>query len=308
LFEVNKISRRTKLKIGTTLVIPVQSQSVSAIVEAQRKREIADRERSKKLLEQRRNFASTSKAKYVRTEDYEPAGRAKILYTVKRGETIGHIAEWFHVRASHIRNWNNIPYGRFIYPGQRLKIWVPEERLDQYKKIAALPFDEKQKTIKAAPVKSVQNEERKDPSNWVQHKVKRGENLEKIAQQYDVAIADIKSWNKRRSSRINAGEILEIYSPGSSDEVENGYNGSGNNKTSVIQKQLSNTVIGSVTHVVKRGDTLEKIAGQYNVSIADVKKWNHLRTSKIFVGQKLKIRSEEESVEKMNGSKEKAES
>lgn len=311
LFEVNKISKRTKLKIGSTLVIPVQSNSVSAIVAAQRKREIEERERSKRLLEQRKSFAASSPSsqrKFIYPADYEPAGRAKIVYTVKKGETIGHIAEWFHVRASHIRNWNNIPYGRFIYPGQRLKIWVPEERFEQYKKIAELPFEEKQKMVKTSLKKTESSEERKDAINWVQHKVKRGETLERIAQKYDAAIADIKSWNKLRSSRIFAGQILEIYSPSSRDEIENSDNGNGNGKSSAASHRLHSYNTATVTHIVKRGDTLEKIAHQYSVTIADVKKWNRLRSSKIFVGQKLKIQNSDDSVEKMNGSKEKAES
>ena len=311
LFEVNKISRRTKLKIGSTLVIPVQSQAVPAIVAAQRKREVEDRERSKKLMEQRRSFASaSSQKKYLaRTVDYEPAGRAKIVYTVQRGETIGHIAEWYHVRASHIRNWNNIPYGRFIYPGQKLKIWVPEERLEQFKKIASLSFEEKQKSVKASPAKTVQPEERKDASNWLQHKIRRGETLEKIARQYDVAISDIKSWNKLRSSRIMAGDILEIYSPDASDEAESSENDIRGKKASTNYKQQSASAsVSVITYIVKRGDTLEKIANQYSVSISEVKKWNRLRTSRIIVGQKLKIQSEENRVEKMETEKEKSES
>ncbi|MBI2428367.1 MAG: LysM peptidoglycan-binding domain-containing protein [Ignavibacteriales bacterium] len=280
LFEVNKISKRTKLKIGSTLVIPIQSKSVAAVVDAQRKKEIEDRERAKRIREQQRTLASSSPVKKpaIRRVDYEPAGRMKIVYKVKSGETIGHIAEWFHVRASHIRNWNNIPYGRFIYPGQSLKIWVPEERYEHYKNIAALSFAEKQNTVKASRVLPEPKEERKDASNWVRHKVKRGETLEKIAQKYDVAIADIKSWNKLRTSRINAGAMLEIYSPGGTDIDEE--NGKQNGQTKST---------GTITHIVKKGETLEKIAEKYSVSIANVKKWNGLNTSRIFIGQKLII-------------------
>ncbi len=43
-------------------------------------------------------------------------------HIVKRGETLGHIAEKYHVRASDIRSWNGIR-GSTIRVGQRLTIY-----------------------------------------------------------------------------------------------------------------------------------------------------------------------------------------
>jgi D-alanyl-D-alanine carboxypeptidase len=45
------------------------------------------------------------------------------------------------------------------------------------------------------------------------------------------------------------------------------------------------------THTVRSGDNLGKIADRYNVSVAQVKKWNHLRSTTIRPGQKLAIYS-----------------
>lgn len=47
----------------------------------------------------------------------------------------------------------------------------------------------------------------------------------------------------------------------------------------------------SVTYTVKKGDTLGKIAGKYHVSVANLKKWNHLKSDMIREGQKLIIKS-----------------
>ena len=44
----------------------------------------------------------------------------------------------------------------------------------------------------------------------------------------------------------------------------------------------------TIRHKVKKGETLEKIAGMYNVSIADIKKWNKLSTSRVLSGTKIK--------------------
>lgn len=50
------------------------------------------------------------------------------------------------------------------------------------------------------------------------------------------------------------------------------------------------------TYVVKRGDVLNKIAERYDVDTYDLKVWNHLKSSKIMVGQKLVILDDAEEV------------
>lgn len=45
------------------------------------------------------------------------------------------------------------------------------------------------------------------------------------------------------------------------------------------------------TYTVRKGDNLGKIAAKYHVSVNQLKKWNHLHSSTIRVGQKLKINS-----------------
>jgi membrane-bound lytic murein transglycosylase D len=44
-----------------------------------------------------------------------------------------------------------------------------------------------------------------------------------------------------------------------------------------------------IYHKVKSGESLGKICAKYNVSLSSVKKWNGLRSSNIYKGQKLKI-------------------
>ena len=49
---------------------------------------------------------------------------SKNIYTVKKGDTLGHIAEDYNTRAKKIRKWNNLKYGQPILPGQKLTIWI----------------------------------------------------------------------------------------------------------------------------------------------------------------------------------------
>ena len=46
-----------------------------------------------------------------------------------------------------------------------------------------------------------------------------------------------------------------------------------------------------VTHKVRRGESLGSIASRYDVSMAQIKKWNRIKGSKIANGQKLKIQT-----------------
>ncbi|GGD82224.1 hypothetical protein GCM10011514_52810 [Emticicia aquatilis] len=50
------------------------------------------------------------------------------------------------------------------------------------------------------------------------------------------------------------------------------------------------------TYTVKRGDVLNRIAEKYDVDMYDLKVWNHLKSSKIMVGQKLVILDDDEEV------------
>ena len=54
----------------------------------------------------------------------------------------------------------------------------------------------------------------------------------------------------------------------------------------LVQTAKENTTI---THTVKSGETLGGIAAKYHVGVADIKRWNGLKSDLIQIGQKLKI-------------------
>ena len=56
-----------------------------------------------------------------------------------------------------------------------------------------------------------------------------------------------------------------------------------------IRKVQAAKEASTLTHTVKSGETLSKIAVRYGVSVADIKRWNGLKSDMIQIGQKLKI-------------------
>ena len=104
----------------------------------------------------------------------------KKIYTVKKGDTLGHIAEDYNTRASEIRKWNNMGSSSNIYPGQKLTLFV------------------KGQPVKDTPKKNV-------------YIVKVGDNLSTIAKNNDTTVSKIKSWNSMKSSTIYPGQKLTIY-------------------------------------------------------------------------------------------------
>ena len=91
---VNKLRNRHKIRVGNKLKVPMKGASLRT---------------------------------WGTKDNGGPAGHYKVTYKVKRGDTLGQIAEDYKTNASKIRRWNRLKYGSsLIYPGQKLKIWVKE--------------------------------------------------------------------------------------------------------------------------------------------------------------------------------------
>jgi len=52
---------------------------------------------------------------------------------------------------------------------------------------------------------------------------------------------------------------------------------------------------------VKRGETLRSIAGQYGVTVTELKNWNHITTPGVKLGTRLRIRDREDAASSSTG-------
>lgn len=67
----------------------------------------------------------------------------KLYYTVRSGDNVGYVADWYDVRASDLRYWNNISRN-LIKVGQKLVIYKPKGSSERYRDLDKMSFTEKQ--------------------------------------------------------------------------------------------------------------------------------------------------------------------
>lgn len=126
------------------------------------------------------------------------------------------------------------------------------------------------------------------------HTVSSGETVGEIAGTYGVKTDDIIRWNKLKSAHaIRAGQRLEIYTPASgSSSAEPSAKASSSVSGSSKSGGSSKSREHRSSYIVKKGDTLGKIAEKQGVTVKQLKKWNpSLRSAphSLKVGQKVTV-------------------
>lgn len=99
------------------------------------------------------------------------------------------------------------------------------------------------------------------------HVVKRGETLSGIAQSYGLSTSQLSTYNHLKKPGVWTGQRLKIPASSSTHTAP----------------------ARPARHKVVRGDTLSDIASHYGVSMADIKRANHLKSGEVQLGQTLII-------------------
>ncbi len=111
--------------------------------------------------------------------------------------------------------------------------------------------------------KKRKKKKRKKHVQW--HLILPGETLGSIADLYGVKVSDVRRWNKLSSDFIRAGKKLKILP-----------------RFPVRQRRRIN-------YLVRRGDSLGKLAKRFDLSIKQIKRINGLKSNLIIAGQELTI-------------------
>ncbi len=229
-------------------------------------------------------------ARFVEAVESLPQGDRPpaVEYTVRRGDSLGRIANNHGVTVSDLRSANGLR-GNLIHPGQKLIIPVPNSQgrislaegspstvrygrrvlnpvafspeLARPADVLTTPAIQANLTVSPLLATAAQATQR-GADNRTVHVVRRGDTLGKLAGLYGTTIRSIQQWNNLRgSTRIRVGQKLTMY-----------------------PKEQSRVV-----HVVRRGESLSRIASKYGTSVRSIRQLNSLRSSTIHPGQRLQI-------------------
>ena len=114
---------------------------------------------------------------------------------------------------------------------------------------------------------------------WRRYQVQAGDTIAGLSQKFKIRGAEIAEMNGLNDDAVPVGMRLTI--PGRQRAVQYYYSGAG-----------GFLVGGSGRYRIARGDTLGGIAGRFGASVAQLKRWNSLRTSRIIAGRYLIVARE----------------
>lgn len=242
-----------------TRVLPVYSEPQKTVVHVVRGGEslsvIANRyKKTTGQLKSYNNLRSTSLAIGQKikipgialiTEKVSSVVQAERRHKVKRGESLSVIAQRYGSSSNTLKKYNKLK-STSLSIGQTIKI--PGSL-----SLASLP-------------------ERV-------HRVKRGESLSVIASRYNSTTAQLKNYNKLRSTSLKIGQKLKIPGTHGSQSIV---------QTSKIAKPIA-VVRTPTKHTVKRGESLSVIAQRYDRSSEQFIAYNKLHSTTLAIGQSLKI-------------------
>ncbi|GHF90931.1 lytic transglycosylase [Thalassotalea marina] len=184
-------------------------------------------------------------------------------YQIKNGDSLGKIAKKFNTDIGVIKQVNNIT-GTRIRAGKHLLIPVAARSLDQY------ILSSEQRLAKT------QNKER--GAEKLTHIVKSGDTFWDISRAYGVNYKQLAKWNGMAPrDTLKLGQKLVIWRKSKTTAPT---------QTSSAQQ----SIVRNITYKVRRGDSFARIASKFNVSIAQIERWNNISRSKYLQpGQLLKL-------------------
>lgn len=139
----------------------------------------------------------------------QPPGTTELIYTVKSGDILGLIAQWYKISVSDIKAWNGLWSDRLSI-GQNLRIYVKNELVGTFKDVNNMSFEDKQKMINVGKTTKTQTE-KLDP-NYEYYTVKAGDTPHSISKKYPGITADeiMKINGITNASSLQIGQQLKI--------------------------------------------------------------------------------------------------
>ncbi|HEV2106317.1 MAG TPA: LysM peptidoglycan-binding domain-containing protein, partial [Candidatus Eisenbacteria bacterium] len=234
-----------------------------------------------------------------------PAVNLTVRHRVQHGETLRSIAAEFSVSARDLARANGISRRQPLRRG--MMVTVPASLHAPRPEVLDEP-DPRASTAYVPPRRiglpvQIQGDSREH--DRATHVVRRGQTLYIIGQLYGVTPEQLREWNHLRTNALRPGMRLRVRLDQANDAVatrpdslRRASAAAGDSapaalahpdtaRDSALAAQLAH--LTPHVHVVRRGETLTSIAVAYGVSRHDLRAWNHLRSSRVHRGQRLRL-------------------
>lgn len=175
-------------------------------------------------------------------------------YKVRKGDNLGAIAKQFNLTTEELKQINNLQSNK-VSRGQVLKVSAD--------------------IAEVKPTKEAAKTEKAKTNNTQSYKVRKGDNLETISQQYGMSIDELKELNNLQSNKISVGKSLKVYTAETAEVVS--------------QPTKQDKHKDFATYKVRKGDNLEAIALKYNMTVEELKEINGISGKKITAGKSMKV-------------------
>ena len=191
-------------------------------------------------------------------------------YTVRKGDTLGELADLADIPSSRIRELNARVDLELLQIGEKLRLpYQVAKRLETRSPgSASTERTEPARTVARELAKSADAEK---PSTSPTHRVAHGETLGGIARQYGSTVAQLREANDLEDDGIRADQVLRIPSAAKSQALD------GSRKTR------------RDSHLVKTGESLWGIARRYGSTVQAIREANELDDRPLQPGQLLAI-------------------
>jgi membrane-bound lytic murein transglycosylase D len=198
-------------------------------------------------------------------------------YKVKRGDNLGTIASNNDVSVADLKKWNGLRNNTIAY-GQSLKILASESALKTPLAQAKKELLVANKTVKEDKGQKVIAKDTLIANKQSIYVVQNGDNINTIADQYKVTVAQIKEWNNLSDNTLNQGTSLQVAA---------------GLKEPTKMELAQSPELKQIQYTVQKGDNLSNIAKKFGATVENLKVWNGLSSAAIALGSELIVAKDE---------------
>ncbi|GAA4382449.1 LysM peptidoglycan-binding domain-containing protein [Hymenobacter koreensis] len=201
------------------------------------------------------------------------------LHTVRRGQTLAELADWYGVSQTQLRRWNGLAKGKALKPNQKLVVFVPakEPRSTETIVVAAKATAP---AVAAAP---------RTPAemgvNVTKQPVARPAKTTVAATPEPAVEASEETAVVKSSGRTAQPTLAKADKPVDKEPAPT--NEPTVSETAAAQAQ--NQAAAATEYVVRKGDYLTKLAREQGLSVEQLMAWNKLKNAVVTPGQKLRL-------------------